>query len=64
LKILYDLEGVLSKYHKDTTIEILIVPFRNEFTSKTIRRARILKYNIILTDVRDLYFDLVQFVKE
>ncbi|CAG8741787.1 202_t:CDS:2, partial [Funneliformis caledonium] len=63
-EILRDLEGVLSRYHNDTTIGILVVPFKENYTAGTIRRARTSRYNIILTDVRDLYLDLVWFVEE
>ncbi|CAG8599709.1 1959_t:CDS:2 [Funneliformis mosseae] len=63
-EILRDLEGVLSRYHNGTTIGILVVPFKENYTSGTIRRARTSRYNIILTDVRYLYLDLVQFAEE
>ncbi|CAG8503258.1 5028_t:CDS:2, partial [Funneliformis mosseae] len=63
-EILRDLEGVLSRYHNGTTIGILVVPFKENYTAGTIRRARTSRYNIILTDVRDLYLDLVGFVEE
>ena len=53
----------MSRY-EGSTIGILVVPSKNLYTSGTKRRARTSNYNVILTDVGDLYIDLDQFVKE
>jgi len=62
--ILRKLEGVLSRYPSDTTIGILVINSKSNFTSETVKRARTSAYNIILTDSSNLYSDLDQFVEE
>ncbi|RIB10715.1 hypothetical protein C2G38_166079 [Gigaspora rosea] len=57
-----DLEGVLSRYHKNTTIGLLVAPSKASFSKNTINRANSSEYIIILTDITNAYSDLVRFV--
>ncbi|CAG8806178.1 11854_t:CDS:2, partial [Dentiscutata erythropus] len=57
---LRDLEGVLSRYHKYTTIGILVAPSKASFSKKMISRAKSSEYIIILTDIANAYSDLVR----
>ncbi|CAG8767131.1 24233_t:CDS:2, partial [Gigaspora margarita] len=57
---LRDLEGVLSRYHKYTTIGILVAPSKASFSKNAINRAKSSEYIIILTGITEAYSDLVQ----
>ncbi|CAG8619226.1 4034_t:CDS:2 [Ambispora gerdemannii] len=61
-KFLRELEGVLSRYNKCTTIGILIAPSKASFSIRTISRAESSEHIIILTDSINAYSDLVRFV--
>ncbi|CAJ0641959.1 10383_t:CDS:2, partial [Entrophospora sp. SA101] len=57
--VVRELEGVLTKCHEDT-IGIVVVPAKNKFNDGAVERAGTSKCNIILTDKRDLYLDLIR----
>ncbi|CAG8789805.1 15933_t:CDS:2, partial [Racocetra persica] len=54
------LERLLSNFPNDT-IGIIVVPSKNKFNYSAIERVRTSKHNIILTDGRHLYSDLIRF---
>ncbi|CAG8786926.1 5677_t:CDS:2, partial [Cetraspora pellucida] len=54
------LERLLSNFPKDT-VGIIVIPSKNKFNYGAIERVRTSEHNIILTDRRHLYSDLIQF---
>ncbi|CAG8436141.1 10658_t:CDS:2 [Funneliformis caledonium] len=49
VEVVRELEGTLSRYHKDT-IGIIVIPSDDKFTTQARRAARTSEFNIILTD--------------
>ncbi|CAI2185765.1 15747_t:CDS:2, partial [Funneliformis geosporum] len=61
VKFVRELEGVLTRYHKDT-IGVLVAPSKNKFTTRSEERAETSGYNIILTDKTNICSDLIKFI--
>ena len=55
---------MLSRNHVHFAIGVLVAPSKRRYTYGAILRARTSEYNILLTDVTDLYSDLVQLVDQ
>ncbi|CAG8538086.1 12459_t:CDS:2 [Funneliformis mosseae] len=60
--VVRELEGTLSRYHKDT-IGIIVIPSDDKFTTQARRAARTSEFNIILTDKEKICSDLINFVE-
>ncbi|CAG8710932.1 2934_t:CDS:2, partial [Funneliformis mosseae] len=61
VKIVRELEGVLTRYHKDT-IGVIVAPSKNKFTTRSEERAETSGYNVILTDKTNICSDLIKYI--
>ncbi|CAG8575188.1 6137_t:CDS:2, partial [Gigaspora margarita] len=57
-KYIRELEDIMSRYNKLTTIGVIIAPTKLSFSKKSVRRAKSSKYILILTDQPNLFSDL------